>query len=122
MGVELYRRLACGSVLLQVGPVLWWLKWRNSILADSFVLIALPGLWTFLLGMATVVSYLWEKPRGIGAKVIVAGQIIGMAMQLVLSSLFLSGVLPTQLELSAIPMISGQIVVLIGLVLSHYRL
>lgn len=113
--MQLYRLLACGSVLLQAGPALWVLKWLGGSKADSFTYVALPGLWTFLFGAATVVALLWEHARGVVARIILAGQILGMVSQMALATLFVARILPTQLEFSAVPMLIGQAVVLTGL-------
>ncbi|QGU02773.1 hypothetical protein CKALI_09590 [Corynebacterium kalinowskii] len=113
--MELYRRLACGSVLFQVGPLWWWLRFLDGVRSEAFLFIALPGLWTFLLGVATVMSIVWEKAHSPGARIIVAGQILGMGLQSLLTILFLLRIVPIQLELSAIPMVTGQAVVAVGL-------
>lgn len=113
--MKLYRRLAIGSVLLQVGPVLWWWGYISGSHLDAFTLVALPGLWTFLFSAATVIAIVWEQARSVGARIIMTGQITGMLLQILLTALFISKLVPTHLEYSGIAMIGGQSIVLLGL-------
>lgn len=113
--MELYRRLATGSVLLQVGPVLWWRRYISGSHLDAFTLVALPGLWTFLFGAATVTAIVWERARSTGARIIMIGQITGMLLQILLAALFVFKLVPTNLEYCGIAMMGGQSIVLLGL-------
>lgn len=78
----------------------------------------MPGLWTFLLGVAVVTAIVWEQARRLSARLIFIGQILGMALQFLLGMLFIFEIIPVDLQLSALPMITGQILVLSGLLWS----
>lgn len=94
---------------------MWWLRYISGSHPDPFVLVAVPGLWTFLLSAATVAAIVWERARSVGARIIMTGQITGMLLQLLLTTLFASKLVPTNLEYCGIAMVGGQSIVLLGL-------